>query len=626
MKESQGSTPDLENDLIELSEQGIGVDLKRIKEDLCAQFTDYREWIREYVVNAYDAGAGYCHISGKEEGNRITILVEDNGSGMDRKQIHDFMTICRSRKSGNQTRAVGRHGIGKLSVAAIPGQVGFGLLTSTGKECWRLTAGNLLNNDPVTLERLEPVPPRGTRFQVTFLKRCSLKAELDSLYQVLEKYIRFLPILTGLAAPGRDKPGLDPSSRWIRGDWWTPGERFVRFYQFKTPGGQSFEAVLGIGNMVHEIYQHRVWVSDRYNLLDRGNNTAARPPHLTIRVDSPDFDLTFGRHCLVNESPLDYLARHLREHILPGYIGELIRRHRGVDMTEMEIEPLILQELAVGLLAWDSSPSRPWCHLPIFKLVQRPRMSFFELQEVVERKGALYIAAGTDTGIDYQAYDTPVLDRRQPPGGSTFLEKIFGSRIQDLSSGDLVIPAPAGCRPELSEREKLFEKRLGFKPMSPVKQPGRSKEFRAAGNSLKTLLDLSHGSTPESGRPVTGVNQINWSLDYLVGVDLAPCTRVKFILSGRTRVVLNLYCPEIKRLIDLGDKYPDLAAHWTLAMCLTEGDHLFPHLSPGLREEFLYMDAMGRFESQTEPDAFVSIIREEDIERYENDFLLDAIE
>ena len=95
MKEQNLSPLDFENDLKRMSEQGIGVDLKRIKEDLCAQFTDYREWIREYVVNAYDAGAGYCHISGFEQGGTITIIVEDNvpaWTGSD-CWIHDYLPV-----------------------------------------------------------------------------------------------------------------------------------------------------------------------------------------------------------------------------------------------------------------------------------------------------------------------------------------------------------------------------------------------------------------------------------------------------------------------------------------------------------------------------------------------------
>lgn len=85
-------------DILQIQKQGIQAHRQNIKQDMCAQFADPHEWIREYVVNAYDAGASYCFVSGKESDDVITIIIEDDGHGMDRQGIIDFNTIYRSQK------------------------------------------------------------------------------------------------------------------------------------------------------------------------------------------------------------------------------------------------------------------------------------------------------------------------------------------------------------------------------------------------------------------------------------------------------------------------------------------------------------------------------------------------
>ncbi|MCK4784839.1 MAG: ATP-binding protein, partial [Desulfobacteraceae bacterium] len=101
----------LKKDLEQIAKKGITVDVVRLKKDMCAQFADPNEWVREYVVNAYDAHARHCWISGWVEGERIVIAVEDDGLGMDRQRVADFMTIYRSSKSRvNNRKPIGRHG------------------------------------------------------------------------------------------------------------------------------------------------------------------------------------------------------------------------------------------------------------------------------------------------------------------------------------------------------------------------------------------------------------------------------------------------------------------------------------------------------------------------------------
>ena len=128
--------------------QGIQVDRKKLKKDMCEQFADPREWIREFVVNAYDADATVCWISGWEDEQTLTITVRRqrpwNGST---RGIMDFNVLYRSVKKSSLNVAVGQFGVGKLSVAAIKGQRQFEMTTSTGKEAWRMKANCLLDDD-----------------------------------------------------------------------------------------------------------------------------------------------------------------------------------------------------------------------------------------------------------------------------------------------------------------------------------------------------------------------------------------------------------------------------------------------------------------------------------------------
>lgn len=168
----QPSAQELMQDLQLLAKAGIQTDSPKLKRDMVCQFTDPRLWIREYVVNAFDAGARTCTISGREDERTITIIVEDDGSGMNRERVEGWAHLFRSVKNSDRDLAqvVGQFGIGKLSPAAMPDQCAFLMITSTGDECWRLKTGCLLDDSPLRFERVTPVPPRGTRFEITFTK------------------------------------------------------------------------------------------------------------------------------------------------------------------------------------------------------------------------------------------------------------------------------------------------------------------------------------------------------------------------------------------------------------------------------------------------------------------------
>jgi hypothetical protein len=64
-------------------------------------------------------------------------------------------------------------------------------------------------------------------------------------------------------------------------------------------------------------------------------------------------------------------------------------------------------------------------------------------------------------------------------------------------------------------------------------------------------------------------------------------------VKGKT-VVVNLYHPDVIRLLQLTEKAPALAGHWGLAMCLTDTNKILPHLTPAAREDLILADAMAK--------------------------------
>ncbi len=121
MNPEERSPNSLAEKLKNIESTGIQADRQHLKRNMCTQFADYYEFIREYVVNAYDASATFCVIKVSEDETSLKIGIHDNGNGMDLERLKDFLTVFRSRKDNPAIRSVGRHGIGKLSVAAHPG-------------------------------------------------------------------------------------------------------------------------------------------------------------------------------------------------------------------------------------------------------------------------------------------------------------------------------------------------------------------------------------------------------------------------------------------------------------------------------------------------------------------------
>jgi hypothetical protein len=589
MGDKKTSTKAIQRDLDLLTREGIRADSARLKRDMCTQFSDPREWIREYVTNAQDAGARRVRVSGRETGKHLLIVVEDDGHGMNRDGVLGFLTVYRSSKRSDEP--IGHHGIGKLSVAAIPGQSEFLMRTSTGSECWQVRAGSLLADEPIHVESVTPVPPRGTRFEITFEKQESLATELARLRAILLRYTAFLStdIVVDECADGKTRPGVP-----LNLDWRTTAGRRGRSYVTEL-AGQRAEITIGFASGGHELYQSRVYVTSRYHLTAKGFPAALDLPGLLIRVDSRAFDLPFGRHCLRNEDVLGPLAMQLRERVLPDYVGALIDEYEHgclVEVSAAEVEAL-----CAGLL--DQGTPLEWrlASLPLFMAVNGERPSLAELDVLADERGCIYREADDSAGLDYGVFGVPVLTRVQPSGCNEILTRRFDKRMVTLGVEDLVLEPPVNGA--LGEREQRFMDHLRFHPEAL----GRA--LRPTPRQLQDMAQRQRrwaGADPvvvkvgeEAEQAQSDLAAITWKVNYLVGSDgRSPCRTHRFLLRGDS-VVLNLNHPEIARLFALADQHPTLAGHWGLAIALTDpSQRILPHLSHAAREDLLIADAVAK--------------------------------
>lgn len=600
---------DLKKDLEQIAQEGITVDVVRLKEDMCTQFADPNEWIREYVVNAYDAHARHCWISGWVERSRIVVAVEDDGHGMARQGVVDFMTIYRSSKSRiNNQDPIGRYGIGKLSVSAVPGQCGFSMLTSTGKEAWSIKAGRLLDQEPITIEPLASPPPQGTRFEIAFETKASLGQVMDELAQILDRYVRFLPIrVIALQFEGDDpkSPDVPRTIYSMNGISDFLLERFGRSFLFKLDQ-MEYSLAIGLGTPVHEIYQNRVMVTDKYNLLFYNDSKKPRIPHLTIRVDSPGFELPFGRHCLSNEEVLHPLSEHIRKNILPQYLKELFSLYEEGHTSQYNVPSMYVQDIACALMVHDSNNARPWCRVPVFAIQNGLRLSLSDLREFIEKFGVLYMESDDDIGVDYSVFDAPVLALKQPEGALNFLKETFKNQLLCLGSEDIIFEAPAGTRPELGSLERHFESFLGFH-QEVLRKNWFEQDFSNDKWGPKAFeispeeLERLQGLRDEMNQAENDLAAIKWRLNYLVNIDgMNPCLSHLFLFRN-DNVILNLHHSLIQKLVTLSKKAPALAGHWALAICINENKKILPHLSPDARESLILVDAIGKCGMENAP-------------------------
>ena len=598
--------PGVVEELKEIAERGIQVDRIKLKKDMCEQFIDPRECYREFVVNAFDADATVCWISGREDEQTITISIADNGHGMDRQGVLDFNMLYRSVKSSSINTAVGQFGVGKLSVAAIKGQRRFEMITSTGRETWRMKANCLLDDDLILLEKLDRTLPQGTKFEITFTKETSLKRELTELEKVLRTYLRYKDI--AICISGSDK---EPR-RWLQPHGWDSKD----IYSLADPYSRrflvdldsiKFDIVLSIGTTSHEVYKQRVLITNQYNLLFFRQKSVMEIPHLTIRVDSDDFELPIGRHCLSNEDALLKLSNKIWADLLPQYVTEIMKIYqRGFPQSDSQLYSKV-EEMMCALMLCKGAPENPWNRFPLFFTKNGDRQSMVELQEQLIEKGKLYLEDEVTMGADYSIFDAPVLAKKQPKGGAELIEKIFDHYLIRLGSHDIIFERPNGSGRDLNPLEKEFQQYLGFHPLITEmnflkQQKDDTSGFLGLGSESQEELERLAGVFRESREAIKSLEEINWRANYLVHQDgRTPCESQLFLYSNKT-VILNLNHDEVKKFVALTRTSPALAGHWALAMCLTSGEKILPELSAQVREDLVLMDAIAKCGTKEIPE------------------------
>lgn len=86
---------------------------------LIGQFSQRSAFVRELVQNSLDAGAGRVELLVEQVGRRLRIQVVDDGEGMDRAIIEDYLlTLFRSTKEQDLTK-IGKFGIGFVSLFSV---------------------------------------------------------------------------------------------------------------------------------------------------------------------------------------------------------------------------------------------------------------------------------------------------------------------------------------------------------------------------------------------------------------------------------------------------------------------------------------------------------------------------
>ncbi len=623
MGDPNTSVEEIQKHINIIQKNGIGLDRKQVLKDMCSQFVNYWEWLREYSVNASDALANKCIVTIEDLEDKILISFEDDGHGMPKKMVLIFMTLFRSVKFGAHDKTVGCHGLGKLSVFANKNLTGFAMSTSTGKECWQMKCGSLLDNIPVTINRIKPVPPQGTRFEIEYNKELSFNTISSKAKQVFERYCQYLPMNIVLKRKSLDLG--DNIEESIKGVWYSGPEHQPRIFQ-ADDGMGCYEVIIGMNNGRHSVYQNKVLISDRYNLLTIDGLDQLSLPGLDIRVDSPDFKPNFGRNKLINESLLSHISSKIKNDFFPKYFNRLAELYKTGEGAQTGIGYSQIESLTCSILKYSTRWIRSANGLPVFRLKNRTNLSFSELISEVDRTGKLYLENSDSTGVDFSIYDAPVLSLNQPSGGLELLKKYFASSLINLGLNDVVLEVPAGSKQKLGPKELAFEKMLGFNPGNfnhglslPPRSTGRKK------NGSKTIplsLELMEQGfmdkvCEESKDAQIDLENFKWKINYLVDRDgKTPNTTHMFLLK-KNFIILNLNHPEIESLLELSQKSGNIAGHWAMGICLCEGNSILKHLTPEAREDLLIIDAMSRCGNKEKPT------KDDDHEPYETNINFD---
>ena len=195
-------------------------------------------FVRELLQNAHDSiqlrrihdpePAGEIRIE-VDESNR-TLSFSDNGTGMDRRDIEEFLSVIGSTGTGNHARelaardvavaTIGQFGIGLLSAFVVAEQIEVQTRKPMATQAWRW-----VNQGGEDYE-LDALPantqPPGTRVMITLAANQTAFLDGRLIHRIVRRYADFLPFPILLNGFG---PINAVNAPWHEPDWRDPGER-----------------------------------------------------------------------------------------------------------------------------------------------------------------------------------------------------------------------------------------------------------------------------------------------------------------------------------------------------------------------------------------------------------------
>jgi len=231
---------------------------------------------------------------------------------------------------------------------------------------------------------------------------------MEALYQILHRYVRYLPIRIIVFIPDEQNKKSKGNPKWVNELWPEFPANLCMFQQFQIKQ-KHYNVTLCMGKQTEEVYQNGVYITNKYFLLSHDLEKKWTIPHLSILVDSPDFELPFGRHCISSDHVLSPLARKIRQHMLPRFFNAIMQYFEDGNIRHFGLSENQIEETAAALMYFDDNTLNPWYDFSLFRLVEQTTISFNTLQKQIGLEGTFFIEDAQNAGIDYSVFKVPVL-------------------------------------------------------------------------------------------------------------------------------------------------------------------------------------------------------------------------
>jgi molecular chaperone HtpG len=276
-----------------------------------------------------------------------TLIVEDNGVGMDRADlIENLGTIARSgtraflesaSKDTEGSALIGQFGVGFYSAFMVASAVEVISRGAGGEEAWRWRSDGQ-GTFTIDAAPLEEAPARGTRVVLTLAEDAKDYAERTTVERVVAEYSAHVPvpIVLKLEAGEADKTLADGTAVWRKSKSSVTPEEYAEFYgyvsgqydepalsiHYKAEGRNEYSVLLFVPSMAPfdlfeperkgrlRLYVRRVFITGDADIL---------PAWLRfVRgvIDSEDLPLNISREMLQKNPILEAIGKGVTTRIL----------------------------------------------------------------------------------------------------------------------------------------------------------------------------------------------------------------------------------------------------------------------------------------------------------------------